>query len=52
MLRACFLLLIAASVAPLAAAMYSGGDVVVLDPSTFDTKVAKGVWLVEFYAPW
>ncbi len=32
--------------------LYSGGDVVVLTQSNFKDKLAKGVWLTEFYAPW
>ena len=37
-----------------AAAFYdAGGDVVVLTPDNFpNVKKSKGVWLIEFYAPW
>lgn len=30
----------------------SGSDVVSLNPSSFDSTLKKGIWLVEFYAPW
>ena len=37
----------------MASAMYSSsGPVTELTPSTFDTKLKSGIWLVEFYAPW
>jgi hypothetical protein len=40
---------------PQASALYSSSSPVIeLTPSNFDAKIksSKGVWLVEFYAPW
>mmetsp|Transcript_663 Transcript_663/g.2213 ORF Transcript_663/g.2213 Transcript_663/m.2213 type:complete len:276 (-) Transcript_663:603-1430(-) len=33
---------------------YTGTDVIELDPYTFETMVehGKGIWMIEFYAPW
>ena len=28
------------------------GPVTDLTPTTFDSKIKQGVWMVEFYAPW
>lgn len=28
------------------------GPVALLTPSNFDSKLKKGVWVVEFFAPW
>jgi hypothetical protein len=39
--------------APLVQALYSAsGQVTELNESNFDTKLRRGAWLVEFYAPW
>ena len=43
----------AAVLAPTTHALYSAsGPVTELTESNFDTKLRKGAWLVEFYAPW
>ena len=28
------------------------GPVTDLTPTTFDSKIKQGIWMVEFYAPW
>lgn len=43
----------AAVLAPTASALYSAsGPVTELTESNFETKLKRGAWLVEFYAPW
>lgn len=49
---ACLAFVFAPRSGAMASAMYSSGPVTELTPSTFDTKLKSGIWLVEFYAPW
>ena len=53
-MRAATLVLAAMLLAGCASAFYSAGDdVVTLTPKNFDNvKKSKGVWMIEFYAPW
>lgn len=48
---AALLLISAGMVAAADAGFYTGTDVVTLTSSNFNSKVKKGAWLVEFYAP-
>lgn len=40
------------SAAQVSLAFYDGTDVVSLTPANFEKAMKKGVWMVEFYAPW
>lgn len=46
------LLALGLRVRPVLGLYSSGSDVVSLDSSSFHSTLKKGVWLVEFYAPW
>lgn len=53
LITTCLVCILAARSGVMASTMYSSsGPVTELTPSTFDTKLKSGVWLVEFYAPW
>ena len=51
--RAMLLFLVVTLLGGRATAFYTSSDAVVtLEPTTFSEKIAGGIWLVEFFAPW